>query len=219
MRLKIMLTILVLTFSHAAVASLVNWDAFSSGDGLAVKDQSTGLVWLDLSQSAGLSYADAGKQFDGWSYASYNAVEALLIKALPNLIVDSSGRGFNQNYQYACSNTSFCYSDAQAWQGLFGSTIGLRFYQTHSFGLYQDQDAKLRMGGSYLNGSGSGNLYGTAFSVDYTSSYTSSSDPLFSTFLILDSTIPESASSVDEPALFLLFTLSIALIVRRTVSQ
>lgn len=210
MRFKIVLFTLLFSLSHVAHANLVNWDAFSSGDGLAVKDQSTGLIWLDLSQSAGLSYIDAGTKFEGWGYAGYEVVEALLNKALPSIVTNVS-----QNFQQRCPNTTKCFSEALEWQTLFGSTIGARSYQTHSFGLYQDQNRVLRMGGSYLNGSGSANLYGTEFNVDYTTRYTNSTDSLFSTFLIKNSNMAKNAVGVDEPSSLILFSLLILFLSRR----
>lgn len=210
MRFKIALFTLFFLSPQFTHANLVNWDAFSSGDGLAVKDQSTGLIWLDLSLSAGLNYVDAGVEFEGWSYAGFQEVEALLSKALANIVINAS-----QSFQQRCANTTQCYSEAVNWQTLFGSMIGARSYQTHSFGLYQDQNSVLRMGGSYINGSGSANLYGIDFNVDYTNRFTNSSDPLYSTFLVKYSSTAKETVGVDEPTTLILFSVLALIHVRR----
>lgn len=65
---------------HAAIVS-VDWE--TSGDNLITRDTSSGLDWLDLTETNGISYddilpqLDSGGQFDGWRYATNDEVVAL----------------------------------------------------------------------------------------------------------------------------------------------
>lgn len=203
-----------LIFSKASNAELIQWDAFEEGDTLAVKDQSTGLVWLDLDVTANIHYEAAGSLFDGWAYAGYEQVESLLDSVFPD-IVFSGELGEENLFEQRCANSTDCYSSALSWQELFGTTQGLRFYQTHSYGLYEDSTGVLRMGGSYVNGAGSANRYGSDFNVNYSVNYDEKFDDgsfyYFSTFLIkqdsISVTLPEF--SVGEPASNYILTLLI----------
>lgn len=203
---------ILFTFANNAHSALIQWDAFNNGDGLAVKDESTGLVWLDLSVTSGLSYQQAGSFLSDWTYAGFEQVESLLTKAFVHLQIDSTGIGSTYQYQNRCSNTSGCYNDASQWQTLFGFEVGARYYQTHSFGLYMDEANVLRMGGSYLNGSGSANLYGEAFNSDYSASHLNTGHALFGTFLVKLEPLTklvasQVASPVSEPSFLWLFIL------------
>jgi len=53
---KFLVVICFFTLFNNANAELIEWDAFNVGDNLAVKDNDSGLVWLDLSQTAGENY-------------------------------------------------------------------------------------------------------------------------------------------------------------------
>jgi hypothetical protein len=49
----------VLLFTTSVKAQLMQWDAFTLGDALAVKDSESGLVWLDLSLTSGMNFHQA----------------------------------------------------------------------------------------------------------------------------------------------------------------
>jgi hypothetical protein len=211
-----------LFFSKNLYAELIQWDAFEAGDELAVKDVSTGLIWLDFGLTANVHYDNAGSLFEGWDYAEYGYVESLLETTFFDLSI--SGELGDQNlFEQRCANTSNCYSSAVTWQALFGATEGSRDYQTHSFGLYKDEHGILRMGGTYLNGTGSANRYGVDFNVNYSASYDEkyNSNELyyFSTFLIKSESLPIVVvqTSVSEPNNNYIFALvfGCALMLRR----
>jgi hypothetical protein len=157
-------------YSQTALADLIQWDAFTIGDNLAVKDKETGLVWLDLDLTAGQNFDLVGSSFSGWELPNYMQVENLLEKAFPD-IVFSGSLGLPNNFEENCANTTLCFSTATEWQNLFGSVEGIPSFQTYSYGLYRDEQGILRMGGSFRNGSGSANRYGVEFSVDYGQNY------------------------------------------------
>lgn len=198
-------------FNNNANAGLVEWDAFDQGDGLAVKDNSTGLIWLDLSLTAGAHFDDAGTQYSGWEHASYQHVEKLMDYVFPD-IVSNGAYGSIFSYEQGCAFSDVldsCYQTAKDWQDLFGATVGHVYYQTYAYGLYMDENNVLRMAGSFLNGAGSANRYGQEFSVNYSVNYDSkyANDEFanFSSFLLLSSSIPQSAAiEVSEPSTLVL---------------
>lgn len=79
-RSEIYRALLVLTtcfcLTGTANATLTSVDLNTAGDGLITLDDVTGLEWLDLTETVGLSQSsvqaelDSGGQFEGWRYAS-----------------------------------------------------------------------------------------------------------------------------------------------------
>ncbi|GAC15794.1 hypothetical protein [Aliiglaciecola lipolytica] len=195
-------------FQSSAFASLIQWDAFHSGDQLAVKDQDTGTIWLDLSVTAGFSYSQAGDLFTDWGYASNQQVEELLSKAFPNFTSNTIS-----SYQLNCLSGNGCFNQANQWLELFGATEHLQNANVkYGFGLYADEDDVVRMGGSRINGIlGSANIYGDEFSVDY-SSYLDSPAYFYSTFLTFQpQLLSKSNVALSETGTLGLFALAIGL--------
>ncbi|WP_252731945.1 hypothetical protein [Paraglaciecola arctica] len=211
-------------FTSSVSANLIQWDAFEVGDELAVKDESTGFIWLDLALTANVHFRESGTMFDGWSYASYVYVESLLENIFFD--IDISGTNGEQYlFEQNCGNTTNCFSTAKTWQQLFGSIEGTRYYQTHSYGLYEDEQGVLRVGGSYLNGSGSANRYGVDFNVNYSTNYEEkfNNNEFYNvgTFLIKNDSLPvnllqlsPSGISVNEPTITFILALALATILR-----
>lgn len=219
-----------------ANAGLIQWDAFSSGDELAVKDEETGLVWLDLSVTVGQHFDSVQELLSGWEFASTQAVEALLISAFSN-IQFSGELGEPKKFEQRCANSSSCYESAKMWQRLFGAISGTRVYQTHSYGFYKDSSNILRMGGSYLNGSGSANRYGVDFTENYDLNYDqkyqqgdyayygaflvkTDSKPVPISARVINTSITTDTSVVSEPKGAIIFTAlcSILLLIRRRIA-
>jgi len=85
LKTAIVTTALVLSTGSNAEIISVDWN--NAGDNLITRDLSTGLEWLDLTETAGLTYdfvssnlGDSGF-FDGWAYASTSEVEAFFNSA------------------------------------------------------------------------------------------------------------------------------------------
>ena len=72
--------------SFNADAELISADWKTSGDNLITRDSSSGLDWLNLTESTNLSYNyvssqfDIGGQFEGWRYAKVTEVVALWLE-------------------------------------------------------------------------------------------------------------------------------------------
>lgn len=74
----------VLAVPKVAVAALVERDLYAPGDGLITYDTETNLEWLDLSQTAGMSYNDVKNRtgaLAGWNWANAGTLETLRINA------------------------------------------------------------------------------------------------------------------------------------------
>jgi len=73
---KLASAVTALILSTNVNAALVAADRFVSGDGLITQDTETGLEWLDLTETVGMSYNSVtselgdGGLFEGWRYAT-----------------------------------------------------------------------------------------------------------------------------------------------------
>ena len=73
-KLVFLMSVLMLSFSANAALSVM--DLRSAGDGALTYDDNSGLYWLDLTETAGMSYSQvsaqlgAGGSFEGWRYAT-----------------------------------------------------------------------------------------------------------------------------------------------------
>ena len=56
----------LMSLADTSRADLVEADLFVSGDGLLTNDTDTGLFWLDLSETVGLSVQDIRDDSGGW---------------------------------------------------------------------------------------------------------------------------------------------------------
>ena len=81
--LSLFVSMVPLLAAAPAHAALITTDWLVPGDGLVVRDTTSGLEWLNLTQTANLSYAQvsaelgAGGGFEGWRYASNAEVVGL----------------------------------------------------------------------------------------------------------------------------------------------
>jgi hypothetical protein len=228
MKTKSWVFCIFLLVSSMTQAALLQWDAFESNDQKAVKDEATGLIWLDLDQTAGLAYQNAAALYSGWQYASYDMVEALLDGFFNELTV-SGPLGSTYLFEQNCTNTSVCYRSAKQWQDLFGSVTGDKYYQQYSYGLYADENSRIRMGGAFVNGSGSANIYASQFTSDYTDGISAPQNIFYSSFLVksvaptFQALATPVANPVNAPAdwallVFCLPWLSARLLSRRRVN-
>jgi hypothetical protein len=127
--------------SMSASAQLISTDWQNAGDSLATLDESTGIEWLDLTQTDGMSIDTAENhlsgRFEGWRLPTRSEVTQLMVNAFPSQVsfVQTSGsRGF--------TNTTTD-NEADNFRLLFGTTYANTTYDS-SYGLFKNDP-----GGSY----------------------------------------------------------------------
>ncbi len=164
--------------STGAGAALVSTDWQAAGDNLITEDTATGLQWLDLSETYGLSYEfvssqfGAGGQFEGFRYATQDEVVALWA----NFGIDlSAGAPTSMNgtdpavemaadllgntwCTYACFDyphgvsgiTSATSGAAHYAMGAYQTDFGFTTYETADSQLVSDSLTNIEPYGSYL---------------------------------------------------------------------
>ena len=76
------LTAFLFIYSPVIHATLLPRDLFAPGDALLTLDTSTGLEWLDLPQTAGLSYLDVAGGTGGWIAAGFKIAQSSEVNTL-----------------------------------------------------------------------------------------------------------------------------------------
>jgi len=78
---------LVMAVAGTANAEMVSTDWLASGDGLATLDTQTGIEWMDLTQTKGMTVNQIlnDSRFDGWRLPTASEVESLLKSYLPDV--------------------------------------------------------------------------------------------------------------------------------------
>ena len=170
-------TALVLSSNINAATISIDWQ--STGDGLITRDTSSGLDWLDLTQTTGMTYDSviagqvAGGQFDGWRYASVDEVNTLL---KTNFGIDLYASNFTVGPMPAGLATAISFlgdtssSGNAEWTGITGVTnqkdadrarhlsVGAEYWtttQTFFNRVDPNLNTSYRWDNSFYNGSGS----------------------------------------------------------------
>lgn len=160
-------------------------------------DEEAGLEWLELSQTDGMSYANALSAFssDGWGYASRAQFSDIFYKVFPFYSPNVDG--------FQTTSNITVMSQGDLWVDLFGTTY-LNGNQNVSFGWYKDDSGILRLGG--INDTGTNiTLYGN-HQYNY-GSYLGSGNSSVGVFLVRDYVVPAAVSS---PMTLLLLGLGLA---------
>lgn len=76
-----------LLFSLSSHAALVESDLYENGDGLATLDTNTGVEWMDLTQTKGMSANEvlADPRFSGWRFPTIQEYTTLIESYLPDV--------------------------------------------------------------------------------------------------------------------------------------
>lgn len=195
MKVILVVFLFVLGGSHAQ-AALIKWDAFSSGDGLAVKDTSTNTIWLKLSVTAGLAYEQAISLYSDWQGATNADVENLLASALPSFLSSNTSQ-----YQNQCYVGQSCFAESEQFLTVFGFTAHPQNDNViYGFGQYRDEDNILRMAGARINYVlNNAYLYGDEFTSNYNSLSNQPIDTFYSTFLTFTGNTTVANFAVVEP--------------------
>ena len=128
-----LLTVTALVLSTSVNAAIISTDWHTSGDKLITTDTESGLNWLDLTETNGLSYnyvssqLGVGGQFEGFRFATTDEAVALWANWSVNLAdgAPSSAAGLDLNVQAAAGilGNIHCELDCTYYpSGVFGLT-------------------------------------------------------------------------------------------------
>lgn len=190
-------------FCTSANAEFTKQDYLSTGDNLASKDQSTGLSWLSLSLTSGMSVQEVlseteyGERFYGWRMPTGEEVETLLSNVYPTF-------KFNNNTQ---SEATIIVINDIKYADLWLNIVGMSFNGTvkYGYGLYTQavgNSSVTAMTGLYWYWDtrepiGLGRLY-----EDFGSYSANERYDYFGVFLVRDNVLVEPPKQVDVPATF-----------------
>jgi hypothetical protein len=160
-------------------------------NGTYTSDRSTGLDWLDLSETSNATYDSAESNNPGWRYASNLQVEDLFAMFFEPTFVDS-GNGYQESTDAASLN------EASLFLSLLGITVGSDPYFT-ALGYYMDEDSILRAMGAEMERDVITGIVGPEWFIQYGGS----ARVAYGTYMV-------RASSVPEPGSLALFGLGLA---------
>jgi hypothetical protein len=140
--MKLKLTLIALLISAtSAHAELVATDWKNTGDGLATLDTDTGIEWLDLTQTDGMSINQAegltvvGSTFDGWRLPTRAEVTQMMVNAFPSQAAQVQGSEF-----WTVTN-SIADNEVDRFRAMFGHTsVWAEEDLTH--GLFKNDDGQ-----------------------------------------------------------------------------
>ena len=197
------LGVILLFILGSANAALIDYGTYT-------EDDDTGLKWLDLSATAGLSMTEALAANDGWRLANNTEVNDLFYKLFDGFYANSTSkpgvsdsRRLNVYADHA--------EDAAAFQSLFGITyVNTDLNFQYSYGLYFDENNIVKNMGVFesLNSLTYTEIFGPetggSYSVDYAA-------PAFATYLVQGEGLP-NIPPVPIPAAVWLFGSGLGLL-------
>lgn len=181
---RILTAAALVALSFASHAELVSTDWKTAGDELATLDTETGIEWMDLSETDGLSIntvlsmTSAGGKFEGWRLPTEDEVLTLFDAAFTGTFVTGS-------------NTSAPKFKEQilAFHELFGYTS---YNIDRAYGLYEQDDGDVVMIGVRNNET----VYFNFSEARYSTSF---SHDVLGVLLVSDG--GDTISSIDDPSL------------------
>jgi hypothetical protein len=182
--------------SMSASAQLISTDWKSTGDKLATLDESTGIEWLDLTQTDGMSIDTAegllSSRFEGWRLPTRSEVTQLMVNAFPSEKNRVQGAG-----GWGITNTTTD-NEADNFRLLFGTTQVSSTYDS-TYGLFKNDP-----GGQYsILRSGvqdrRDNDYVALYSNQNITNDTSYSTSSYAVYLVSDGGTTQS--SLNDPSL------------------
>ena len=126
-------------------AALVSVDLNTLGDGLITRDTVTSLEWLDVTETAGMSYDNSltsGLLDLGFRYANNDEVTLLFNQAFNGYFMTNPTQGYSDTRDFGSYADQA--EDVASFQALFGTTQfdPQDFLYTHM--MYRDEDDILR---------------------------------------------------------------------------
>jgi hypothetical protein len=147
---KTLITATLLLSITSAQAAFVESDWKNAGDALATLDTETGIEWLDLTQTDGMSINDAealrNSTFSGWRFPTRAEVTQMMVSTFPSRasLMQGSGR--------LTVDSPTTDNEADRFRQLFGITGPVSSYSTYSYGMFKndsDQADSVILSGMY----------------------------------------------------------------------
>jgi len=130
----------VALFSSVSQAEILHTDWKAEGDQLAFVDTDTGIEWLKLDYTAGMTISQ-GLSIDGWRLATASEVEELVYHIIPSFFTSTNNYNSYTNYVDA--------TEWSNWTSLMGVT-GYDYGRNWSFGQYlTDEGLQTAAGADY----------------------------------------------------------------------
>ena len=166
-------------------AALIDNDTYTS-------DTSTGLDWLDLSETAGIFYSQALSNNSGWRYATYSEVQDLFGVLFNGYYDTDTTRHLSRSTDNAYSDQAIDVTNYQSLFGVASSTAASGKTHNYTYGLYsRGEPSTLRSMGTYSNTDGLTVIQGIEFYQAYTPSFTADGH---GTYLVRTSLVPIPAA-------------------------
>lgn len=144
-----------LLIANVAQADLVTGDWISEGDSQVTIDTATGVEWLKLNNTSGMSVnqviAELGRDgdFEGWRLPTESEVQTLIETVLPQF----SWNGIGESTVYSSSAYRGYADTFRSWLGTSGYTFSgdgsANRKSWYSFGKYLDSNGQVMQTGSY----------------------------------------------------------------------
>lgn len=180
---KLLASTLLLSASLTTHAALVDMGGYNH-------DTSTGLHWLDLTYTDGMTYTSAPGIYLGrsWRYATNAEVEQMFSSHFVTISPTSPG------FSYEGSLPPSTITNIHNYLSIFGLTQYQGTYGYHgSLAFYNDEDGVVRIAGPQFyntdNGSDTYNMYALEHPTDYTAMATSGSIDV-GVFLVSEVPVP-----------------------------
>ncbi|MFQ3188914.1 MAG: hypothetical protein ACI936_000034 [Paraglaciecola sp.] len=182
--------------SMSASAQLISTDWKNTGDKLATLDESTGIEWLDLTQTDGMSIDTAegllSSRFEGWRLPTRSEVTELMVNAFPSEKNRVQGAG-----GWGITNTTTD-NEVDNFRLLFGTTY-INSNGNYTYGLFKNDpggDYSVLRSGAYDQESDD---YISLYSNASWTNDTSYSSTLLGVYLVSDG--GTTKSSLNDPSL------------------
>ena len=231
--------LLSLAMSSQASAGIISLDWQNDGDNLASLHEETGIEWLKISQTAGMSISqvtaqlDDGGLFDGWRLPTFDEVNTITAYTYGNRYGHSNVETSKTGYKPLTRTRSL--NDYRAFSSVFGTVwSGNSTPDYVSYGLFQNDSDSNELGDTLISGFHLNTA--TKQADDYLSIFTNWGDDSYSdsfshhkygVFLVSDGgatlttqedmTLTENnpnspihATEVPEPSMAALFALGLA---------
>ena len=231
--------LLSLAMSSQASAGIISLDWQNDGDNLASLHEETGIEWLKISQTAGMSISQVTAQlgdgglFDGWRLPTFDEVNTITAYTYGNRYGHSNVETSKTGYKPLTRTRSL--NDYRAFSSVFGTVwSGNSTPDYVSYGLFQNDSDSNELGDTLISGFHLNTA--TKQADDYLSIFTNWGDDSYSdsfsnynygVFLVADGgatlttqenmTLTENnpdspmhATEVPEPSMAALFALGLA---------